>query len=153
MEESNSIPRIIPPVYGLLSIIAMIGLNKFAPIGSWLHSPWRYFGIVLIILGFVFVFGNAMLFRRMGTNPRPGVKATALVTTGAFRRTRNPMYVGMVVILIGVATLLGSFSPLFLIPMFIWIIQTQFIRREEKWMEDWFGESYLEYKRKTPRWL
>ncbi|HET9825419.1 MAG TPA: isoprenylcysteine carboxylmethyltransferase family protein [Chitinophagaceae bacterium] len=91
--------------------------------------------------------------RRLGTPLRPGVRATVLVTRGAFKYTRNPMYLGLLTMLVGVATLLDSLSPIIVIPIFIWILYSQFIRREEKWMESWFGDSYLEYKRKTPRWL
>jgi protein-S-isoprenylcysteine O-methyltransferase Ste14 len=55
--------------------------------------------------------------------------------------------------LIGTSILLGTFSPLIVIPIIFLILHTQFVLREEKWMEEWFGESYLEYKKKTPRWL
>lgn len=150
---NNSIPRIVPPVYFLMGIVVMIILNSFAPIYHWLQFPGRYFGIVLMVLGFILSLGSGTLFRRLGTPPRPGVRATVLVTKGAFRFTRNPMYLGLITMLVGVAILLGSLSPIIVIPFFIWIIHSQFIRREEKWMESWFGDSYLEYKRKTPRWL
>ena len=63
------------------------------------------------------------------------------------------MYLGFITMLAGVAILLGSISPFIVIPIVFWILQTQFVLREEKWMENWFGEPYLEYKKKTPRWL
>jgi protein-S-isoprenylcysteine O-methyltransferase Ste14 len=59
------------------------------------------------------------------------------------------MYLGLITILVGVAILLGSYSPLIIIPLLIWILHTQFILQEEKWMESWFGESYLEYKKNS----
>jgi protein-S-isoprenylcysteine O-methyltransferase Ste14 len=147
------IPKIPPPIYFLAAIIAMILLNSFAPGGRWLDYPWRYLGIIIIVFGFSLSLGSAILFRNLGTNPIPGTQATVLVTKGAFRFTRNPMYLGLITILIGVAILLGSFSPLMVIPVFCWILHSQFVLREEKWMEGWFGESYLAYKNKTPRWL
>jgi len=150
---SNNIPRVIPPVYFAAAIIVMILLNSFAPIAHWLHSPWRYSGILPFAAGFALTIGNGYLFRKLGTPPRPGVKANMLVTSGAFRFTRNPMYLGFITMLTGVAILLGSFSPFIVIPIVFWILQTQFVLREEKWMENWFGEPYLEYKKKTPRWL
>ena len=55
--------------------------------------------------------------------------------------------------LIGTAILLGTFSPVLVIPIFFILVQTQFVLREEKLMEQWFGQPYLEYKKKTPRWL
>ena len=147
------IPKIPPPIYFLASIIVMILLNSAAPGGRWLDYPWRYLGIIIIIFGFYLSLGSGILFRKLGTNPIPGTQAKVLVTKGAFRFTRNPMYLGLITILAGVAILLGSFSPLIVIPIFSWILHTQFVLREEKWLEGWFGESYLEYKSKTPRWL
>ena len=149
----TSIPRIPPPIYFLAGLIVMILLNLLVPIGHWLQYPWRYFGIIIIVLGFSLSLGSGIFFRKLGTNPRPGTRASVLVTKGVFRYTRNPMYLGLTTMLIGVSILLGSFSPLIVIPVVFLILHTQFVLREEKWMEEWFGESYLEYKSKTPRWL
>ena len=151
--KPNSIPRIVPPMYFLAAVIVMGLLNLFIPLGYWLQLPWKYFGLIPLILGFILSFGSGNLFRRSGTPPRPGVRATMLVTNGAFRYTRNPMYLGLIIMLIGVAILLGSYSPLIVIPIVIWILHNKFILREEKWMEEWFGDSYLEYKSKTRRWF
>ncbi|GAB4032863.1 methyltransferase family protein [Spirosoma gilvum] len=148
-----SMPRIPPPVFMVLAVLVMILLNYYAPIGRWLDYPWRYLGLALIILGFSLGLGSGLFFRKLGTNPKPGAKATLLVTKGPFKYTRNPMYLGLMTLTIGVAILLGTFSPLVLIPVLFIILHTQFVLREEKLMEDWFGESYLSYKRKTPRWL
>jgi protein-S-isoprenylcysteine O-methyltransferase Ste14 len=148
-----SIPRIRPPVYFLTAIVVMILLHSFFPITHWLASPWNYLGIVFIVLGGILTIRSVVLFRRVGTQTHPGVKATALVHEGPFRFTRNPMYLGLIIILVGVAILLGSVSPLLVIPLMIWILHVKFILREEKWMENWFGEPYLDYKKKTRRWL
>jgi protein-S-isoprenylcysteine O-methyltransferase Ste14 len=150
---NTSIPRIPPPVYFLVAVIIMIVLNLFVPIGRWLHYPWRYFGIVIIALGFSLSLGSGIFFRKLGTNPRPGSRANFIVTSGPFKYTRNPIYLGLITMLIGISILLGTFSPLIPIPILFMILHTQFVLREERWMEEWFGESYLEYKSKTPRWL
>lgn len=149
----TSIPRIPPPIFFLIGLIAMILLSSFVPIGRWLNYPWRYLGIIFLVLGFSLSLGSGLSFRRLGTNPRPGAKATLMVTTGPFKYTRNPMYLGLTTMLIGIATLLGTFSPVLIIPIFFILVQTQFVLREEKLMEQWFGQPYLDYKKKTPRWL
>ncbi|HET9432749.1 MAG TPA: hypothetical protein VFO37_03280, partial [Chitinophagaceae bacterium] len=87
-----SIPRIVPPIYFLAGLIVMILLDSFAPIGRWLYYPGRYVGIVPIAAGVSLSIGSAMLFRKLGTNPMPGTRANLVVTKGAFRYTRNPMY-------------------------------------------------------------
>ena len=150
---NTNIPRIIPPVYFVVAIIIMILLNAFAPVNHWLNFSWRYSGILFLAAGFALTIGNGYLFRRLGTPPRPGIKANLLVTSGAFRYTRNPMYLGFLTMLTGTAIVLGSVSPFIVIPFVFWILHTQFVLKEEKWMESWFGESYLQYKKKTPRWL
>lgn len=150
---NDSIPRIRPPVYFLLAIAVMILLDSFFPLVHWVAAPWNYVGIVLIGLGLLLTIRSVILFRRSGTQTHPGVKATQLVHEGPYRYTRNPMYLGLIIILVGVAVLLGSVSPLLVIPLMIWILHVKFILREEKWMENWFGEPYLDYKKKTRRWL
>ena len=91
---NTSIPRIPPPVFFLAGIVVMVLLNSYFPIGRWLHYPWRYLGIIFLVLGFSLGLGSGLYFRRLGTNPRPGAKATLIVTTGPFKYTRNPMYLG-----------------------------------------------------------
>jgi protein-S-isoprenylcysteine O-methyltransferase Ste14 len=149
----SSIPKIPPPIYFLVAVIAMVTLNTYFPIEYWIFYPWKYFGIIFIVLGFSLGLGSGIYFRKLGTNPRPGSKAKVLVTKGIFRYTRNPMYIGLMTMLIGISMLLGSFSPLIIIPLLFFILHTKFVLREEKWMEEWFGSTYLEYKSKTPRWL
>jgi len=150
---NTSIPKIPPPIFFLAALVVMILLNSFVPMGRWLYYPWRHLGIIIIVIGFSLSLGSGIYFRKLGTNPRPGTQANVLVTKGPFRFTRNPMYLGLLTMLIGVSILLGSYSPLFIIPLLFVILHTQFVLREEKLMEGWFAESYLEYKSKTPRWL
>ena len=63
------------------------------------------------------------------------------------------MYLSMVVVLFGVSVLLGTATPLVVIPVFVWLIQRRFIIKEEEFMEKHFGEEYLSYKGKVRRWL
>lgn len=149
----TSIPRIPPPVHFLIGLISMILLSYFVPVGYWLYFPWRYIGIIIIIIGFYLSFISGKFFQKAGTDPRPGRKATSIVIKGPFRYTRNPMYLGLITMLIGTSTLLGTFSPIVVIPIIFLIFHKQFVLREEKWMAEWFGEPYLEYKKKTRRWL
>src|ERR1044072_1718596 len=121
---NTSIPRIPPPIYFLIGLIAMILLSSFVPIGRWLHFPCRYIGIIIIVLGFSLSLAGGMFFRKLGTNPRPGTRATLIVTKGPFKYTRNPMYLGLTTMLIGTSILLGTFSPVLVIPIFFILVQT-----------------------------
>jgi protein-S-isoprenylcysteine O-methyltransferase Ste14 len=145
--------KIIPPVYFLLTLIAMTGLNFLAPIARVVPAPWSYAGGAIILLGIALAAVAAGSFKRAGTPVVPFEISTALVTTGLYRITRNPMYLGLVLALVGVAVLLGTLTPFFPIPVFVWIIQARFIRGEERFLEELFGAEYLAYKSKVRRWI
>jgi len=144
--------RIVPPVYLLVTLILMAALHWVLPIARLVEKPYTYLGIALIVLALA-VGGNAFLsFVKVGTPVVPFHRSTALVTSGAFRITRNPMYLGMVLILLGVAVLFGTLGPLLPIPFFVWVIQARFIVGEERFLEEIFGEEYRAYKRRVRRW-
>jgi outer membrane protein TolC len=98
---------------------------------------------------------NTSLFNNQKVNRTAVVRSNNEVTkiTAQLKYTRNPMYLGLITMLTGTSVLLGTFSPLIVIPIIFLILHTQFVLREEKWMAEWFGEPYLVYKKKTPRWL
>jgi len=131
----------------------MASLNYFTPLHTILTAPITYIGLGLIIFGFLIVIWPAASFGRVGTPIRPFEESTYLVTNGLYRVTRNPMYLGMVIVLLGVAALLGTASPFLLVPIFGWIIQTKFVKFEEALLEETFGDEYIEYKSRVRRWL
>ena len=146
-------PKILPPVYLFMTLIVMLTLHAFAPIQRILPVSFHHFGTLLIVLGAVIMVASAGLFRKVGTPVVPFEPSTVLVTTGFFKFTRNPMYLGMTMILIGAAIRLGTLSPFIPIPFFVWWIHTQFIMREEVFLEGIFGRKYLDYKAKVRRWI
>ena len=99
------------------------------------------------------VFWARMLFVKAGTTVKPFQESSELVMMGPFNLTRNPMYLSMTVFLLGLAILLGSLTPFFIIPFFVWIITKRFIRVEERMLEQRFGESYRAYKARVRRWI
>ena len=92
-------------------------------------------------------------FRRAGTTVQPFDSSSVLVTDGLYHISRNPMYLGMVVILGGVALLLGSLTPFGMLLLFAVLINDQFIRREEQILATQFGQDWLEYKAQVRRWI
>jgi len=145
--------KIVPPVYLLASLLAMAGLHFWFPIVRIIPAPWSYLGGILLALGIGVSVTAATSFRRAGTPVIPFERSTVVVTGGLFRVTRNPMYLGMVIGLSGAAILFGTLSAFFPIPVFVWIIQARFIRGEERFLEELFGEQYVAYKRSVRRWL
>ena len=145
--------RLVPPVYLLLSILAMAGLDRLFPVATVLRPPFSYLGAALMGLGLAVAGAAALRFEHYGTSVHPFHQPTALVTDGPYRFTRNPMYLGMVFALLGIAVWLGSLTPFVVIPVFASLIQRGFIRNEERRLTDAFGPSYVEYRRRVRRWL
>ena len=131
----------------------MAGLHYFLPEGRWLNPPATYAGGLAVLGGITLAAVSSRLFDRRGTTIKPFEESTALVTDGPFRLSRNPMYTGMVLVLLGCAALLGTLWPLPVIPVFVWLITSRFIVHEERMMEQVFGDDYRAYRQRTRRWI
>lgn len=145
--------RIVPPIYFLCALLLMGALHFFAPLARIFEPPLSYLGGLFAVAGIAISAWGARAFRKAGTPVIPFERSTVLVETGLYRFTRNPMYLGLVLALVGVAVLLGSAGAFIPIVPFVWIIQTRFIVGEEKFLEEIFGAEYLAYKLRVRRWL
>ena len=145
--------RVYPPVYLLLAVFVMVGLHLALPFRHVIPSGLRYLGIALLIAGLVLDVWAAGLFARAGTSVKPLQPSSALVTGGPYRLSRNPMYLGMVISLLGLGLWLGALTPFVIVPAFALFIEHRFIRREEAMMEATFGAAYAEYKNAVRRWI
>ncbi len=145
-------PKMLPPHYLAASLILMLTLGYFSD-KTLLPDMWYLIGIAPIVLGLTFAGVAIRQFTKAETNIVPLTESTTLVTNGIFNVTRNPMYVGMVAILIGTALLQNDLWPWFVIALFWLVIRIRFVRPEETLMEQTFGEQYVEYKARVRRWL
>jgi protein-S-isoprenylcysteine O-methyltransferase Ste14 len=145
--------RIIPPIYFFAALLAQAALHRFAPIAAIVPSPLNLAGAALVAAGLALTLWAAGLFRIARTPVRPFEPSTALVTSGVYRLTRNPMYLGMVVVLLGAALLFGTLAAFVPVPLFLWQIQRKFVVPEEAFLEGIFGEPYLAYKGRVRRWI
>jgi protein-S-isoprenylcysteine O-methyltransferase Ste14 len=150
MEQSR---LLVPPVYFGVALLLMGFFHAAVPLAQLLDAPYRYAGAVIAALGLALIAWAALLFRRAGTRIRPYLPSTALVVSGPYRFTRNPMYLGMAGMLLGTAIYAGSITPFIVIPAFMALVQERFILPEEAKLEAAFGARYLEYKSSVPRWL
>lgn len=113
--------------------------------------PWC--GVAILGLGFGLMTWAWWLFRQRGTPIRPTDRAVTLVTGGPFRFTRNPMYLGIVGMLLGVAVWIGS-VPMLIAPVgFVVLMSRVFIPFEERSLRESFGGAYEAYAKKVRRWL
>jgi protein-S-isoprenylcysteine O-methyltransferase Ste14 len=145
--------RMLPPTYLLLGIATMAALHILLPVAQVLVLPWRLLGLLPLLLGLALNVVADRQFKQAKTTVKPFQRSSALVTNGAYRICRHPMYLGFVLILSGMAILTGSLSPFVVVPAFAVLVEVVFIREEERMMAAEFGDAWLAYKEKVRRWL
>ena len=146
-------PKILPPTWLLITLIAMLVLRFLAPVWVILPAMWNLLGSLFVLPGLAIELAADQAFHRARTTVRPFEESSTLVTSGLFRISRNPMYLGFVLVLIGVAVLLGALTPCLLVLAFAVLIDRMYIPVEERMLAARFGSEYLEYKGRTGRWL
>lgn len=145
--------KVIPPILFILCIAVMIGLNIFVPEQKYLEPPYTYLGILLIIIGLVMAIRIRKIFDQIGTEIDTFKRPRKLVKSGLFRISRNPIYLGFTISLIGIWLLIGNLVSLIGIVIFFLISNIWYIPYEEKNMEKEFGNDYKVYKSKVRRWI
>ncbi|MBC8500771.1 MAG: isoprenylcysteine carboxylmethyltransferase family protein [Nanoarchaeota archaeon] len=145
--------RVYPPIVAILYLIVSLILNYFFSGTKIIPSPYNYFGSVIIVASLIFMILAFRTFKKKSTTHDPFGKPTALVTSGPFSISRNPMYLGLFLILIGIAFFIGTI-PLFLAPLaFLPTINITFIFNEERKLKHIFDQKYTDYKNSVRRWL
>ena len=143
----------IPDLFWVFIIVEII-VNYFSPLKRILDYPYNLFGIILILFGlylnWVWV---AVKFRKEKTTLDPNKIPSKFVTSGPFKFTRNPTYLGMALTFFGLAIILGTLSPFIVTIIFVILVDKTTIPKEEKNLEKKFGKKYLDYKKKVRRWI
>lgn len=138
----------VPPVWLAGTLVVQYVLALGFPIlwsGEW--------GIVPMVAGIGLIVWSGIHFRRARTPIHPRRKPTTLITDGPFAYSRNPIYLGMVLIALGWAVHLSTFIALLVVPIFAGIIQRRFIAGEEFHIERALGEEWRAYAARVRRWL
>ena len=144
---------ILPPTYFFASLLLEAALHFGFPIIGIIAYPWRLAGLLPVVVGIAVSALGSKSFERRGTTIKPFQESSALVVDGIFRYSRNPMYLAMVVILGGVAVILGSLSPWIVVTVFPFVMTRRFILAEEAMLMETFGEQYAAYQRAVRRWI
>lgn len=130
----------------------MVALHLLLPVYRWNLGMTRWWGLPFAVVGLVLVTGAARSFAPL-TTLRTDETPNVLVTRGLHRYSRNPMYLGMLVSMVGGVVMLGSLGPALMMPLFYGCIRTRFIAYEEQVLEARFGDEYRDYKRRVRRFL
>ena len=144
---------VLPPTYLWAAMILMVALHFLFPAVRLIRFPWQLIGLLPLVLGAALNVIADNAFRDAKTAVKPFQESAALVTTGAYRFSRHPMYLGFVLILLGLAVLLGSLTPFVVVPPFALLMERVFIVFEEGMLAQKFGQAWLDYKQRTRRWV
>ena len=145
--------KALPPTYLLLTMGVMLVLHFSFPLKRVAPYPSNLLGCIPLLAGTALNLMADRALKVYKTTVKPFQVSTALVTTGAYRICRHPMYLGMVLMLIGLALLLGSVSPFLAVIIFALLMELIFVRAEEQMLEKEFGERWLVYKQRVRRWI
>jgi protein-S-isoprenylcysteine O-methyltransferase Ste14 len=140
-------------VESAILIVMPIVFHYAVPLKILIPQPYSYLGSIPMLLGLALSTWGARLFRQVGAGLQWQDGGSVLVMSGPYRFSRNPMYLGMLIWLIGLAVLLGSVIT-FLFPILFFLLSNFLvIPLEERSMERGWGERYLGYKRTVRRWF
>jgi len=145
--------RLLPPHLFLMALVLVVGLGLSAPIIGPLPTLARLAGLALVALGLALTTHNARRFAALGTNIKTFDEPDRFVCDGAFGYTRNPMYVGFAVALVGAALAVGSLSAWVGPIAFFVAADRWYIPFEERRLAGMFGAEYERYRSEVPRWF
>lgn len=140
----------------LIMVILMISgwfLSRLWPMETGAEPLCRWGGYLLLGCGIVLILltGGQFLLRKTTFNPTEA--PSRLVTTGLYAKSRNPMYLGMVLVLAGFQGVVGFIPGIILVLLYFLYLNVKIIPEEEKRVESVFGREYWDYKGKTRRWI
>lgn len=142
-----------PPIVALISIVVAYLLGWFAPLHFAMPVALMYLGFGLTIIGFLLGAGAFAEFRKAHTTLDPHGSVSQLVTAGVYRVTRNPIYLGFLLVVIGLPLNSGFYSGMLVAPFFMVTLNRLVIEREEAYLEEKFKEAYTGYRSRVRRWL
>ena len=153
VENRDSAGVKVPPPFIFLGGLA-VGFVLEALLGSSVPDTVQWVaGGLALLAGIALQTTFIAAFNRRGTAVEPWKPTTAIVTTGPYRFTRNPAYLGMALISVGIALLADSLWALAPLPIVLLLIDRTVIAREERYLERKFGDEYVGYKRGVRRWV
>lgn len=145
--------KLYPPLMVLIGLLVQAAIAFFAPIEPLLEPLWQYIGVGLMLAAFATIIYLARGFSKNKTTILPDGEPSALMQSGLFGVSRNPIYVAMALVLTGSGLAFGHLLCLSVVPVFIVLVQQIWIVQEEENLEAAFGQHYRNYKMKVRRWL
>ncbi len=150
----NPLLKIVPPIWFFFFLCAGLVLHFFVPATHLFNAPYTMPGIVLMLFGLGFAMYPSSLFAKEKTQILPTSDTNrVLLTYGPYTFTRNPMYLGMLLGLLGVAVWVGTFPLFVAVILYFFLFNFAFIPFEEAKLQRIFGAEYEAYRATVRRWL
>lgn len=144
---------LLPPLILVITVLFGTAAHWVCPIQLLAPMPARIAGAFLLVLAAALALWSRRAMVKVGTNIRPDRPTLALTVAGPYASTRNPMYLALCLLQLGVGLLLnGALPVLFVLPLAL-TLHFGVIKREERYLAAKFGESYLAYQRRVRRWI
>lgn len=144
---------ILPPLLYALALAAGFLLQWIVPRPIMQSNARYWLGGILLAAGIFLAMWGRRVMERAGTNVNPTLPSTALVATGPFLFSRNPLYVALTLMYVGLALLANALWVLVLIVPVLVVLHYGVVRREERYLETKFGDAYREYRSRVRRYL
>ena len=141
-----------PLIYVAIFGVGLL-LQQFVPLAALPALPMQVAAAVFLVGGVLLLVWSNVLFRREHTSLVPVRPTAALVRLGPYRWTRNPMYLGLLCVYIGLACWFGVTWALILVPLVVPAVHVLAIAKEERYLEQRFGEPYRQYRAQVRRWI
>jgi protein-S-isoprenylcysteine O-methyltransferase Ste14 len=152
-DRPNTSPIVHPPVVTLAFLLLAYALGRFVPISFTVPAMLRYIGLALAFVGFLLGIGAFIEFMKARTTLDPHGAAKQLVTSGIYRFTRNPIYLGFLLVVVGLPLYFGLYWGIVLAPLYVFLMNRLIIQHEEAYLERKFGKTYTDYTSQVRRWL
>jgi len=153
--ESADIPGVMapPPLIYLAALLVVVLCREFARLPIAAGRSTRLPGLVLVAAAVSTALWGRRTMMAAGTNIRPNLPAKAIVTSGPFRFSRNPLYCSLTLLYLGLSTLLNTWWGVVVLVPVLLVMHYGVVRREERYLERKFGEEYRRYRRSVRRYL
>ena len=152
-DRPNINPMVHPPLIALMFIVIAYVLGRIAPLPLVAPIGLRYVGLFMTFVGFLLGIGAFVEFRKARTTLDPHSSVQQVVTSGIYRFTRNPIYLGFLLMVIGLPLNSGLYWGIVMTPFYVLLMNRLVIQHEEAYLAKKFGKAYTNYTSRVRRWL
>jgi len=153
MDTSGARVKVLPPLLFLVVLGAALVVDRLVPLALPLGGLGVVLGVALVLAGLALMGWAGRVMLGSHTTVSPWASVATLVTGGPFRFTRNPIYLGDLLVYLGVALWVGTWWPLLALPPLLLAVQWLVIGPEERYLTARFGGDYTAYRQRVRRWL